>query len=252
MNMDNAVVLIQARMASSRLPGKVMLPLAGRPVLAHVVERCRAAAGVGRVVIATTTSAADDELAARAKGWGADVFRGAEDDVLGRLADTAAAFPARHYVRITADCPLTDPTIVGEVLAAHAAGGYDFSYNDVARAFPRGYDVEVMTAEVLAWLAARCRDAASREHVTPYLYEHAGDFKVFELKSGRDADYGGYRLVLDEPADYELLRRIFERLGATPLFGLGDVLSLLAAEPALAAVNRHVGQRRPPPTPPVK
>ncbi len=251
--MDEVNVLIQARLGSSRLPGKVLLPLAGKPVLAHVVERCLAAAGVARVVVATTDAAEDDAVDACARSSEADVFRGADDDVLGRLAAAAQAFPAGHYVRVTADCPLIDPRITGDVVAAHVSGGYDFSYNDVPADFPRGYDVEVLTAALLEWLAARCRDAASREHVTPHVYAHRGDFNVFKLPPARaGADLSAYRLVLDEPADYELLRSLFERLGKKGMFGLDDVLALLEADPALAAVNRDVAQRQPPRPPAAK
>jgi len=244
-------VLVQARLGSSRLPGKVLLPLAGEPALARVVERCRAAAGAARIVVATTDAAEDDAVDACARASGADVFRGADDDVLGRLAAAARDFPADHYVRVTADCPLIDPGIIGDVVAAHVAGGYDFSYNDVPADFPRGYDVEVLTAELLAWLAARCRDAASREHVTPHVYAHRGDFDVFQSPPARaGVDLSSYRLVLDEPRDYELLRRLFDRLAEKKrLFGLDDVLALLEAEPALAAINRDVPQREPPDPP---
>ena len=243
-------VLVQARLGSSRLPGKVLLPLAGKPALTHVVARCRAAAGATRVVVATTDAAEDDAVEACARVSGADVFRGAADDVLGRLAAAARAFPAEHYVRITADCPLIDPVIIGDVVAAHVAGGHDFSYNDVPADFPRGYDVEVLTAELLARLAARCSDAASREHVTPHVYAHREDFNVFRLPPARaGADLSGYRLVLDEPRDYELLRNLFDRLGEKGSFGLGDVLATLEAEPALATINRDVPQREPPQPP---
>lgn len=250
--MDKTVVLVQARLGSSRLPGKVLLPLAGRPVLAHVVERCRAAPGVDRVVVAATEAPEDDAVAACAAEHGAEAFRGSADDVLGRFAAAAAAFPAGHYVRITADCPLTDPRVVAEVLAAHLAGGRDYTFNDVPVGFPRGYDVEVVRAEVLAWLAASCRDETSREHVTPYLRDHAADFDVFVVAGEAEADYSGCRLVLDEAADYELLATICERLRGKPLFGLADVLSLLAAEPALATLNRDVRQKTRPRTPRVK
>jgi spore coat polysaccharide biosynthesis protein SpsF len=247
--MDETVVLIQARLGSSRLPGKVLLPLAAKPVLAHVVERCRAAPGVGRVVVATTEATEDDAVAACATEHGADAFRGSSDDVLGRFAGAAAAFPAERYVRITADCPLADPAVIGAVLDAHVKGGRDYAYNDVPVGFPRGYDVEVVRAPVLAWLASSCRDDASREHVTPYLRDHAADFDVAVVAGEAGADYSAYRLVLDEAADYELLTAIFERLGGKPMFGLADVVSLLVAEPELAAINRDVRQKTRPGTP---
>lgn len=250
--MDETVVLIQARSGSSRLPGKVLLPLAGRPVMAHVVERCRAAPGVDRVVVATTEAAEDGAVAACAAEYGADAFRGSSDDVLGRFAGAAAAFPAERYVRITADCPLAAPQVIGRVVAAHVAGGRDYTYNDVPVGYPRGYDVEVVRADVLRWLARFCKDETSREHVTPYIRDHAADFDVAVVAGEEGADYSAYRLVLDEAADYELLTAIFERLGGKPMFGLDDVVSLLAAEPALAAINRDVRQKTRPRTPRVK
>jgi spore coat polysaccharide biosynthesis protein SpsF len=236
-------------MGSTRLPGKVLLPLAGLPVLAHVVDRCRAAPGVAAVVVATTDEAEDDEVAACAGDLGAGVLRGSSADVLGRFAGAAAAFPAGNYIRITADCPLADPAVIGDVLAAHREGGRDYTYNDVPVGFPRGYDVEVIRGATLLWLAERCRDAASREHVTPYLRDHAADFNVRKVTGTPGADYSGYRLVLDEEVDYELLKIIYGRLGDKERFGLNDVLALLAAEPALAEINAGVRQKNRPPTP---
>jgi spore coat polysaccharide biosynthesis protein SpsF len=248
--MHDAVIIIQARYRSRRFPGKVLLPLAGKAVLAHVVERCRAVPAAAAVVAAIPAGEADEPVAAAAAAAGAEVFRGAEDDVLARFAAAARAVPARHYVRITADCPLTDPALVSRVLAAQLAGDRDFSYNDVPAGFPRGYDVETLKAGVLFWLDARCRDATSREHITPYLFDHEADFDTFRLAGERREP--PLRLVLDEPADYELLTIIFERLGGRPLFGLADVLALAAAEPALAEVNRRVGQKAPAKTPRVE
>jgi len=243
----NAVILIQARWGSSRLPGKVLLPLAGRPVLSHVVARCREVKEA--VVVATSTAAGDDAVAVAAEVCGAAVFRGPEDDVLGRFAAAARTFPADHYVRVTADCPLTDPALVAEVLTAHIAGGYDFSYNDIPTAYPSGYDVEVMTAAALAWTDEHCRDAASREHVTPYFFDHPGDFKVLRVGGPAGLFPAGLRLALDETADYEMLQVIFARLDGRGLFGFRDVAALLAAEPALLAINRAVRPKERPPTP---
>lgn len=251
--MNDVNVLIQARFGSSRLPGKVLLPLAGKAALARVVERCAAAAGVSRVVVATTEAAEDDGVDACARASGAEVYRGAAEDVLGRLAAAAETFPANHYARVTADCPLIDPRIIAGVVAAQVAGGHDFSYNEVPEDYPRGYDVEVLTADLLSWLAAHCRDAASREHVTPYVYAHPEDFKIYKSPPARaGVDLSRYRLVLDEPRDYELLRRLYDLLGKKNLFGLDDVLAFLEAHPALAAINRDVPQREPPPPPAMK
>ncbi|UCH77678.1 MAG: NTP transferase domain-containing protein [Candidatus Coatesbacteria bacterium] len=246
--MDETVVLIQARLGSRRLPGKVLLPLAGRPVLARVIERCRAAAGVARVVVATTEAAEDEAVAVAARDQGAEVFRGAAEDVLGRFAAAAEVFPAGHYVRVTADCPLLDSGILAAVLAAHVAGGYDFSYNEVPHDYPRGYDVEVLTRATLRALAADRADATTREHITPYLLTHPEGLRVYRAPPARPGrDLSTLRLVLDEEADYELLQEIFARLGDDAGFGLEEVLRLLEEEPALAEINRAVVQHEPPP-----
>jgi spore coat polysaccharide biosynthesis protein SpsF len=171
---------------------------------------------------------------------------------LGRFDAAAESYPADNYVRITADCPLADPDVISEVALKHNAADYDYTYNDVPRGFPRGYDVEVIRGEVLAWLAARCRDEISREHVTPYLRDHPGEFRSFKVEGDPGADYSAWRLVLDEEADFRLLRVVFERLGAKSLFGMRDVVRLLAAEPGLAEMNRGVRQKGRPLTPRVE
>jgi spore coat polysaccharide biosynthesis protein SpsF len=245
--MEDVVVLIQARAGSSRLPGKVLLPLGDRPVLAHVVERCRAAE-VGPAVVATTALTADDAVAAAAREAGAAVFRGAADDVLGRFAAAAAIFPARHYVRITADCPFLDASVLAACVRAHVAGGFDFTYNDVISDFPRGSDVEVMTAALMFWLEKNRGDAASREHVTPFLYDQPGGWKIHRLpRPPGGFNWRGVRLSLDEEADYEFLQAVYARLGGRDGFGLADVGAVLTAEPALLDINRDVAQKGPPP-----
>lgn len=236
----DAAVLIQARMGSTRLPGKVLLPLAGRSVLARVIERCREA-GVGPVVVATSGRRDDEAVVEEARRAGAAVFRGAEGDVLKRFAAAARQYPARNYVRVTADCPLVDPTVIRQVVTLHVAGGYDFTYNDVPRSYPRGYDVEVMTAATLEWLERNRADGASREHVTPYLLTHPERFRV--RKVSRPGDYGTYRLTLDEMADYQLIKVVYERLGGGTPFGCDEVIRLLAIEPRLGLLNAAVRQK---------
>jgi spore coat polysaccharide biosynthesis protein SpsF len=226
--------------------------LAGKPVLGHVVERCRAVPGADGIVVATTTLAEDDDVAVCARDHGAEVFRGSAEDVLGRFEAAARRYPANSYVRITADCPLADPNVISAVALKHNAGDYDYTYNDVPRGFPRGYDVEVIRGKTLAWLSARCGDETSREHVTPYLRDHAEDFRSFKVEGERGADYSVWRLVLDEEEDLRLLRVVFERLGAKPLFGMADVVRLLAAEPGLAEMNRGGRQKVRPLTPRVE
>jgi spore coat polysaccharide biosynthesis protein SpsF len=233
--MKRVAVFIQARMGSTRLPGKVMLPLGDKPVLAHVIGRCRAAA-VGEVVVATTRAREDDVIVAAAARSGAASFRGSGPDVLGRFAAASRAFPAAHYVRITADCPFLDAAILAAVVNAHVAGGFDFSYNDVPGDYPRGTDVEVMTAATLAWLDAHAGDESSREHVTAYIYRAPAGFACYRLPPPGPLP-AGLRLVLDDRADYERLQRLTARFADRPLFGLADVTALAAAEPGLFALG---------------
>jgi len=237
--MNQVLVFIQARMGSTRLPGKVMLPLGDKPVLAHVIGRCRAAA-LGEVVVATTAAPEDDVIVDAAGRWGAASFRGSGPDVLGRFAAASRAFPAAHYVRVTADCPFLDAAILAAVVREHVAGGFDFSYNDVPGDYPRGVDVEVMTAATLAWLDAHAGDEPSREHVTPYIYREPAAFYTYRLPPPAPFP-AGLRLVLDDRADYERLQRLAARLGDQTLFGLADVTALAAAEPGFFAAAGDAG-----------
>jgi len=216
-------------MGSSRLPGKVLLPLAGRPVLWHVVERTRRAEGIDGVVIATSTAPGDDAVAAFAAENGCPCFRGSEDDVLERYYQTALEYPAGHYVRITADCPALSPGLAARTVAAHLANGNDFTYVDVERGYPRGFDIDVFTGSILTWLRENCEEPEDREHVNPYLYKHLDEFKAEAIRPGDGRDLSHYRLTLDTEEDYQLLSDIFDRLdaeGDAP-FELEEVIELL-------------------------
>ncbi len=239
------VAIIQARMGSSRLPGKVLLPLAGRPVLWHVMERVRWATNVDCSVIATSTSPGDDAIAAFAAENDYACFRGSEDDVLERYYQAAQQYPADHYVRITADCPLLSPSLLAYTIKTHLTNNNDFTYVDVERGFPRGYDVDIFTGSILTWLHKNCTELADREHVNLYLYNNLTKFKSEAIRPEDGGDLSGYRLTLDTEQDYELLTILFDRLymeGETP-FELEDVLTLLEAEPELTGVNRGVEQK---------
>lgn len=246
------VAIIQARMGSSRLPGKVLLPLGKKPVLLRIVERLRLASRVDEVVVATGDGAEDApvrELCEReAVAW----FAGSETDVLDRFYQAAKHYSADVVVRVTGDCPFVDPELVDSVLALRqnenlaysgVAIGKDHPESNRFR-FPVGFDAEAFTFMTLeaAWREGNSPDA--REHVTYFIWSQPDRFRQKLLYSERDL--GGLRLTVDWPEDYELAKRLYERLEQVyGVFHLADVLELLDADAELTTSNRHlVGQEK--------
>jgi spore coat polysaccharide biosynthesis protein SpsF len=239
--MTRTVAVIQARTGSTRLPGKVLLPLLGEPLLVHVVRRVGRASRVDATVVATTTLPGDDAIVDLAQGRGWAVTRGSEMDLLDRYLDAARAHDAERVVRITSDCPLIDPDLVDEVVAALEAEGADYASNTLEpRTFPRGLDVEAMTMAALEAAGTADRDPASREHATPYLYRHPDRFRLAGVRL--PDDLSGHRWTVDTPEDYELVRRIFDALGRDD-FEWRDALAVVEANPAWSGLNRHVTQK---------
>lgn len=237
------VCTIEARMTSSRLPGKVLLPAAGAPLLAHMVERLRRSRHIDRVVVATTEDPSSDPIEALARELGAGCFRGSEDDVLARVLGAARAHGAELIVETTGDCPLIDPGVVDLVIERFLDGGADYCSNTLERTYPRGMDVQVFPAAVLAEVAALTDDPADREHVSLYIYEHPERYRVRSVRSDRP-ETGDWRLTVDTEEDYALVRAVFEALHPRdPAFGLDAILALLDARPDLRELNRHVGQK---------
>ena len=238
----NIVAIIQARLNSSRLPGKVLKDLGGQPLLIWSVERCRRARSVQRVVVATTDDPADDPIAALCAAQGYDIFRGSQFDVLDRYYQTAKHFQADVIVRVTADCPLIDPQVVDQVVAAFLESGADFCANRLPppwpRTYPIGLDTEVCAMAGLerAWNEATLKH--EREHVMPYFYDQDGRFKVHIVD--HDPDYGRQRWTIDTPEDLDLLREIVQRTGTRMDIPWTEVLALLEREPELARINAAV------------
>lgn len=230
-----AVAIVQARLGSTRLPGKVLRTLAGLSVVDHVLDRARAVPGVSAVVAAIPAGKENAPLAeALRRRTGVTLYQGSEDDVLDRYYRAARAERADAVVRITSDCPLVDPDVTGRVLKALLDEKADYACNNRPPSFPHGLDVEAFTFAALekAWKEATGRE--EREHVTFYLTDPPGRFKVVNVASERD-DHD-LRLTLDHPSDFALLNAVFERLG--PKAGWREVVALLRAEPALAALNK--------------
>lgn len=234
--MSQAIVVVQARFGSSRLPGKVLRDLGGQPLLARVLARARAIPGADAVVLATTSDPRDDAVAALGTTLGVDVFRGSEDDVLDRYYQAARRFDGDPVVRVTADCPLLDPVVAGLVIADYRAGGADYVSNFAPRRYPDGLDTEVFSFAALerAWREARL--PSEREHVTPYIWKHPERFRLRGVAAAED--HSELRWTVDEPRDLEFARVVYARLqDAAPHFGMAEVLALLAREPALRDIN---------------
>lgn len=224
-------------MSSSRLPGKVLMDLAGVPVIEGVLTRLRNAQSVNEVILATSDEASDDHLATVVEDAGFEVFRGDLNDVLQRYYDVAIKYPAKHYVRVTGDCPFIDPSLVDELLHQYFLRGADYASNAIEPSLPDGFDCEAFSNEVLQRVHSLAKKPVDREHVTHYIYTHPELFNIYShTYSG---DLSAYRLTLDTAEDYQLIRAICERLDCPYLkAGLADILSVLQRFPELLELNK--------------
>ncbi|MDH5543553.1 MAG: glycosyltransferase family protein [Nitrospinota bacterium] len=233
--------IIQARVSSTRLPGKVLKEVLGKPILAHMVERVLRAAKIDRIVIATSEDKTDDPIAGIANKLGIDCYRGSLEDVLARYYHAAVSANCAHVVRLTGDCPLIDPVIIDEVITFYIDGGYDYASNVVEPTWPDGEDVEVMSFASLEKSFNEAKLPSHREHVTQYILSNRDRFRIGSLKRGEDIS--SMRWTLDEQADLEFVTRVYRELyPGNPSFGLGDVLGLLRKKPELAEINAGIGR----------
>ncbi|ADU49143.1 cytidylyltransferase domain-containing protein [Intrasporangium calvum] len=234
------VVAIQARMGSTRLPGKVLQDLGGMPVLSWVVRACLAASRPDQVIIATSTSPGDDAIVAAGRNLGVPIVRGSEDDVLARYLQAVDEHSADAVVRITADCPFTDPALIDAVVAAWRADStLDYVSTFVVRTLPHGLDVEIVSAKALQRVGRRA-SGHDRVHVTSGIYSAPDQFRVMGLCFAPDAT--DLRVTIDTPEDLKALRGIVEARGTTPM-GREELVSLLRNRPDLVAVNAGVKQK---------
>lgn len=241
------LVIVQARLSSSRLPGKVLIEVAGRSLLGHLLTRLRRSSYEHTAVVATTTQPADDRVEAEARRFGAAVFRGSEMDVLARFAGALAEHPADVVVRLTADNPLLDPAeldrVVGELLArgdGPEALDYVTNHAPVGGRLPLGLDVEALRAAALRRAHREASDPGDREHVTAYLYRVSGRFRVLRTPHP-SPERARFRLTVDTPQDLELVRRVLEALG--PDAELPAIARFLGDRPEIAGLNAGVVQR---------
>ncbi len=237
--MPTVAAIIQARMGSSRLPGKVLEDLAGQTVLAHVIARARKIPGVHLVGCAIPAEDRSDPVAAEALRLGALVHRGPENDVLERYLGAARAFGADVIMRITSDCPLIDPDVSGLVLAHFLDSGADYCSNVDPRSWPKGLDTEVFGAALLEQAARTTQDPHDREHVTPWMRKDARVTKANVACS--DGNYASYRWTLDYPQDLAFLRQLYGFLPPPPaVVPFPEILAVVHAHPEVVALNSHL------------
>jgi spore coat polysaccharide biosynthesis protein SpsF len=243
-------IVVQARVGSTRLPGKVLLRVQGDTLLGHLLRRLEWCREARCVVVAAPSGHADESVLSEARLHGARAFAGPEDDVLSRYVGAAREFDLDPVVRVTADCPLIDPAVADDAVARFARLAEEGAAVDVvtnarpgARTFPRGLDVEVVSRSALENADSRLApDAPQREHVTQILYQEPGRLRIEDLKLPLDLSF--LRWTVDTADDFELVRRVYDELFVgNPGFGLHDVLALLGRHPELLALNAHVRQK---------
>lgn len=237
--------IIQARMGSERLPGKVLMDIAGKPMIDHVVERAKRCESVDGVIVATSTSPDDDRLADHCRQIGVNVVRGSEQDVLSRYALAAEKFCCQTVVRITSDCPLIDPEIVDQVVYEVSRNpGVQYACNFFPqRLYPRGLDVEALTSQVLQQLNKEATDPRHREHVTLKIYENAFRFNIASVSNR--LDHSHLRWTVDTESDLKLVRKICEHFAQrdTDDFGYSEIMRVLTKNWHWCEINREVLQK---------
>ncbi len=243
--MSRTVAIVQARIASTRLPGKVLFELAGTTVIGLMLERLRKSATLDGIVVATGEAPANDALVAVVDELGVAVFRGSEDDVLARYAGAAESAAADVVVRLTADCPLMDSEVADLMVTAARSDTLDYGTNVLPPSWPDGLDVSVFTRATLEAAAGRATRASDREHVVPWMWRHSTleggtEFKAANVSA--QAPCPGHRWTIDEAADYRFLRAVAAELGpaGTVAAGYRDIVALLERRPDIAGLNAHL------------
>ena len=233
----DCVAILQARMNSTRLPGKVMRDVAGKPMLGRVLDQLGRATRISRIVVATSDSNLDDQIADFCHTVSIPCFRGSEDDVLDRYFQSAVSANAQVIVRLTGDCPLLDPRVVDRCVETFLNGGCDYVSNTIHRTYPDGLDTEVFSFEALERTHTDAKWKSEREHVTPYIWKNPNIFRLGVLTG--EQDYSDLRWTVDCEKDLAFARAIWKRLGDRPA-SLEAVLQLLEKEPQLKRINSGI------------
>lgn len=235
--------MIQARLGSTRLPGKVMREIEGRPMIDWVVGRARRISEVDETVVATSVLEREQPLVTHLEAQNVPVVRGPEEDVLARFVQAIDVQEAEAVVRLTADCPLLMPDVSGAVVRRFRNHECDYASNTIERTYPRGLDTEVVSAEALRTVDREATKPADREHVTRYVWQRPEKYRLCSVTG--DVDRSDLRWTVDEEADLELARRIYEALGGNPMEATyQEVLGIFEEHPEWIDINRQVEQKK--------
>ncbi|GAB2719785.1 cytidylyltransferase domain-containing protein [Paenibacillus thermoaerophilus] len=240
----NVAAIIQARMGSTRLPGKVLKKILGKPLLEYQMERVSRAQTIHDIVIATTIKESDDPIVQFCQQLSIPYYRGSEEDVLSRYYEAATQFHVDVIVRLTSDCPIIDPNVIDKVVEHYLENKdqYDYVSNVVTRTYPRGLDTEVMPYQTLKRAHEEAKDLSWREHVTAYIYSHPDRFRLGNVFNEKDESQ--HRWTVDTEEDFLLIRNILETLyPVNQSFTLGDVIHILRDRPEWLEINAHIEQK---------
>jgi spore coat polysaccharide biosynthesis protein SpsF len=238
------IATVEARMASTRLPGKTMMKVIGKPILELVVERLRMAKTVDEVVVATTVNPKDNVIVEFCEGEGIPYHRDSEEDVLGRVIEAAKKFKGDIIIQSGADNPFYDPDLVDELIKIYKTGKYDYVCNDMELTYPLGVDAHIMSIETLEEIGEKATKPRERDDVPRYIWEHPKEYRIFNLKATKKLHRPEFRLTLDYEEDMILTRKIYEALyPKNPKFTTLDVIKFLDTRPELKKINAHCVQR---------
>ncbi|KRE97949.1 hypothetical protein ASG89_29030 [Paenibacillus sp. Soil766] len=242
----NINAIVATRMTSTRLPGKVLMDLAGAPALVRLIERLKQSKYLNEIIVATTTNQEDDVVVETAQIHNVKYYRGSEEDVLERTVKAAEAFHTDFIVQITSDCPLIDAETIDCAIQRMLEHPYlDYVGNHLVRTYPLGYSVEVFRASELSRIEKITKDPADREHVSLYFYERPEQYRLSNVEAPWILRHPEYRLTLDTQDDYMLIAKIYDELyPQKPFFGLYDIVKFLQSNPHLSESNRHIIQKK--------
>ncbi len=241
---ERIVATIEARMTSSRLPGKVLLPVGGIPVLEMMIERLKRSHYLDVICVATTINTNDDPVEALARRLGVECFRGSESDVLGRVLGAAQSVGGDIIVEAMADSPFVDPELVDRGIEEFFTHDVDYAANCIKDTYAVGFEVQVFPTRVLAEVASLTSDIIDRTHVTYYIYNHPEKYRTYNWEAPADLCEPKFRMTLDEATDYKAITSVASALlPNNPRFTVRDVTEYLRAHPEVVAINNNVRQK---------
>ncbi|PIS09200.1 hypothetical protein COT75_02985 [Candidatus Beckwithbacteria bacterium CG10_big_fil_rev_8_21_14_0_10_34_10] len=239
------VCTIEARMGSSRLPGKVLMSLAGEPALKRMIDRIKKSKYINEIIVATTINKKDNKIVDFCKSYKIKFYRGSENDVLRRILEAAKASRAKIVVVLTGDCPLIDFRHIDEAIEVFLEGKYNYISNALERSYPDGFDVQVLSLEVLEKIDKLANDPIERVHSTYYIYRHPEEFKIKNIKAKGKMYWPNLRVTLDEINDYKLINILFKNLlPKDPFFSAKKVVEFLLKNPKFLKINQKVRHKK--------